>query len=336
MPSEIHYFQRYSQRENVATNNTLLLFSRLYNESIHKFNVFINELLGEESVSVGIKFSQQSKSSSSVPDGIMEQSSFIVVIETKLGSGKNFSKKQLLNHFTSFKNEEKKILIALSPTKMGEKLFKEISDECNLKEYSINFINITFRDIVKAFNTSINDYDFQLKEIIDDYQSYCFSEKLINDEEFRIKIIPCGGSYELNMKYGAYYMPSNRGTSEHTYIGVYTNKAVIGIGKIVNEIDVEFINGEPIINRKKYEVTKEQENIIIDMEKETREKIGWDLSLCEHKFYIVEKFYETNYKKDSPGGIQGHRYYNLKEVLGVEELPKLDIIAEKLKQLIWK
>ena len=40
------------------------------------------------------------------------------------------------------------------------------------------------------------------------------------------------------------------------------------------------------------------------------------------------KFYETNYVKDSPGGIQGHRYYNLKDILGVEELPQLDIIAE--------
>ncbi len=336
MPSEIHYFQRYSQRENVATNNTLLLFSRLYNESIHKFNIFINELLGEESINVGIDFSQQSKAPNSVPDGVMSQSSFKVVIETKLGSAKNFSKNQLLNHLSSFKNEEQKILIALSPTKMSDKLFKEIDDDCNLKLNTIKFINITFRDIVKAFNVSINEYDFQLKDIIRDYENYCFSENLINDEEFRIKIIPCGGSYELNMKYGAYYMPSNRGTSEHTYIGVYTNKSVIGIGRIINEIDVEFIDGETKINSKKYEVTEEQENIIIDMEKETREKIGWDLSLCEHKFYIVEKFYETNYKKYSPGGIQGHRYYNLKEVLGVEELPKLDIIAEKLKQLTWK
>ncbi len=39
--SEIHYFQRYSQKENVITNNTLLLFSRLYNHSPQKFNLFL-------------------------------------------------------------------------------------------------------------------------------------------------------------------------------------------------------------------------------------------------------------------------------------------------------
>ncbi len=34
--SNIHYFPRYSQKENMVTNNTLLLFSQLYNNSTVK------------------------------------------------------------------------------------------------------------------------------------------------------------------------------------------------------------------------------------------------------------------------------------------------------------
>lgn len=33
----IHYFQRYHQKENVATANTMLLLSRLYSYSPNKF-----------------------------------------------------------------------------------------------------------------------------------------------------------------------------------------------------------------------------------------------------------------------------------------------------------
>ncbi len=74
--SKIHYFQRYVQRENVATNNTMLLFSRLYNSSIHKFNRFINNLEElNETLEFGIKFSQQEKGVHSVPDGIFFQES---------------------------------------------------------------------------------------------------------------------------------------------------------------------------------------------------------------------------------------------------------------------
>lgn len=334
--SKIHYFQRYSQRENVATNNTLLLFSRLYNDSIYKFNEFINELLGDESIDVGVSFTQQEKAENSVPDGIMSQTSFKVAIETKLGSGKNFGKDQLVNHIKSFSNKDKKILLALSPTKMNEILFKEVNDKCKEKAKDISFINITFKDIVKAFNDVINEYDFQLKEIINDYEEYCFHEGLITDKEFRMRIIPCGGSYELNMKYGIYYMPSDRGTSEHTYIGIYTNKSVIGIGKIVNEVNADFSNNVLKINSFLHEVSDEQKRRIKDIEQETREKLGWDLGRCEHKYVIVDKFYETDYKKKSAGGIQGHRYCNLKDVLGVDKLPSLEVISKELRKKEWK
>jgi hypothetical protein len=43
----VYYFQRYSQRENWATNNTLLLLSRLYQFNRLKFQRAIKEILGQ-------------------------------------------------------------------------------------------------------------------------------------------------------------------------------------------------------------------------------------------------------------------------------------------------
>jgi hypothetical protein len=99
---QIHYFQRYSQKENVVTNNTLLLFSRLYAYNPFRFDNFLNEALqGKSSVDVGISFQQQTKSpEKSIPDGLLSQQSFKVVIETKLYS--NYHLDQLRGHLGVF------------------------------------------------------------------------------------------------------------------------------------------------------------------------------------------------------------------------------------------
>lgn len=335
--SKIHYFQRYSQRENVATNNTMLLFSRLYNESIYKFNTFINQLLDSGDIEIGVNFSQQGKSQYSIPDGVMSQSSFKIAIETKL-NGVDFNKNQLENHLKSFDKEDKKVLIALSPSKMDKTLFQDIEIKAN--KLNTSFTNVTFKEIVNIFGQSINDMDIQLKEILDDYEEYCIQEKLITDSDSRVRIVPCGGSLELNLKYGMHYMPADRGTSEYGYFGVYNDKRVKGIGKVSNMVVVEV---SPIAQEfsikildSKNPVTENQKERIIGIIKETREEIGWTLDNTPHLYTIVDKFYETNYIKKSKGGIMGHRYQNLKDVLVVNELPNDEEIAHLLKQKEWE
>lgn len=51
--SNLHYFHRYSQKENVVTNNTLLLLSRLYAHNALYFEAFLADLLGADAPGVG-------------------------------------------------------------------------------------------------------------------------------------------------------------------------------------------------------------------------------------------------------------------------------------------
>lgn len=337
--SEVHYFQRYSQRENVATNNTMLLFYRLYNESTYKFNKFIIQLLNDENLEIGVKFLQQENSKNSIPDGTMSQTSFKIAIETKLHSS-DFYESQLKNHLKSFKDEKKKILLALSPSRIEEVKFKEMEVKLKKENSEVLFLNIMFKDIVNSFNDVILEYDIQLKEIIDDYEDYCIQEGLIKDAESRIRIVPCGNSLDVNKKYGIYYMPATRNVSEHGYVGVYKDKKVSGIGKILNEVEVKVTHEEEKINmeilKEKYPLTDEQQKRLKEIIKETKEKIGWGLDNVPHKYTIVEKFYETDYIKKSKGGIMGHRYQNLKDILKVTELPDDKKIAELLKGKEWE
>lgn len=336
--SKIHYFQRYHTKENIVTNNTMLLFKRLYNESTYKFNDFTSSLLEKANLEIGINFEQQKKMTKSIPDGFMSQESFEIIIETKLWSGENFNETQLLNHMEGFsKNVEKKVLVALSPTKIEQINFEKI--EAISREKNIIFISTTFQEVVNKFSDVIADHDVQLKEIIEDYQEFCIQEKLIRDDKFRMRIIPCGGSYELNMKYGVYYMPSSRGTTGHNFIGIYTNKKVIGIGKIATKVIIRIENDEiKVISGKLNENQEEKVRAII---KETHEDLGWDLSRCDHEYTVVNEIYETNYIKSSPYGIQGHRYCDLRDALDLEKeynikLPEVAEIAKMLKEKTWK
>ena len=84
--SNLHYFQRYSQPENVITNNTMLLFKRLYHHSPKLFETFINNLLTDEvpGINVEVIFQQQKKvAKGSIPDAFILQASFRILIETK-------------------------------------------------------------------------------------------------------------------------------------------------------------------------------------------------------------------------------------------------------------
>ena len=64
---KIHYFQRYHEKENVATANTMLLLSRLYQYSSDKFFRFLKSEFFSGEFEPEIVFTLQEKSAESIP-----------------------------------------------------------------------------------------------------------------------------------------------------------------------------------------------------------------------------------------------------------------------------
>ena len=56
--AKIHYFQRYSSVENTVTNNTLLLFARIYNYSPVQASKLLTDL-ADEPIEIGMEIRQQ-------------------------------------------------------------------------------------------------------------------------------------------------------------------------------------------------------------------------------------------------------------------------------------
>ena len=331
--SEIYYFQRYSSRENAVTNNTLLLIERIYKYSNQQAAKLLNEITGE-SIEIGLKIRQQVRGESSVPDGSILQGSLKILIESKVDS--EVSDDQLIKHARSFSNEpkeSKKILLLLTKQKVGEQREGEIAENIKREDRSIIFKNVTYEGICKSLEGLFKEYEYDIKEIADDYIAYCDDENLIDDSKYLMRILPCGQSVGINKKYGIYFHESYRGYRKHSYIGIYNNKEVQYIWEIDSVIDGELVAGKlkkTIVDGRK---TDEYDAKLIAIIKEAKEECGYEIS-SGHRFFCGKEVYETSYKKSSPGGIQGPRFVNLKELIG--DYGEAREIALKLKGLTWE
>ncbi|KNY29529.1 hypothetical protein [Pseudobacteroides cellulosolvens] len=340
--SNIHYFPRYSQKENMVTNNTLLLFSRLYNNSPDKFRRLINAILEDSGIELDttVRFKQQEKiSSGRIPDGLIEQESFKVVIETKLYGQEHID--QIKGHWKAFRNEDKQIFLWINKEPISKGYYQQIIEALNIYNDSnkseIGFAYTTFKDICRCFNDILQEYDLEMKTLIDDYEAFCNESELIDNADLKVRVVLTGQTLEQNLKYNIYYNPSERGYQNTKYIGLYKNKAVRAIGETSCIADVRFN-----IEKNKLEVlgviqgtlTDAQKEIIKLVTIEAKEKYGYSVDEGR-RFFFVHKYFETDYLKPSKGALMGTRYINLDDVDGFNKEMKASEIAGLLKGKEW-
>jgi len=333
---KIHFFQRYHSKENVDTANAMLLLSRLYSYSSAKFFTFLEKLL-PENASVQLLINLQEKSKGSIPDATIKQASFNVVVETKLNG--NFSIKQLMHHLQSFKGEDYKVLLTLDPNPMKSKIQQElihkISEHNHATQSNVVHHHLTFEELINSINEIIDERDYDMQDILDDYREYCFSSNLIPNDWKRMRVQLASTTLDINKNLNLYYVNADRGFSGHKYLGLYNQKSVRAIGEII-AIICAIPNGNDL------EVTVEKGNFTNQMEKSIKSAIedsknyGYNLVSIKHRYFFVEKFYETSYEKTTPYAPRGSRMFDLCEVLGLPELPQTEKIADLLRLKTWQ
>lgn len=337
---KVHYFQRYSTKENVATANTMLLFSRLYSYSPNKFFDFLKSLYSESfnnDFEPEIKFLNQERGKKSVPDATVTQRSFKIVIEVKMVDW--FYNTQLKNHLEIFQNEDYKVLLTISSEFMEKSKKDSIDKEIQDMNLNVKHINTTFEELANFIKNLLDNRDYEMQDIIEDYFSYCNENGLISDSWKYMQIQPVGTTFDFNMKNNVYYNGNGTKFRAHEYIGLYKNKSVRAIGKIKlivrtlkenNELKFYFeTKEEATINRK--EIEKKIREII----GEVKEKYKHYLDERDTRYYFVEEFIETDYKKISIGGMLGNRLLNLEKFFN-NEIPDVKKIADTLKNKEWE
>ena len=334
---KIHYFQRYHKGEDVATANTMLLLSRLYAYSPNKFFQFLKEqFFGDIVFEPELSFVLQDKSEESVPDATITQSSFKLVVETKLID--TFYQDQLIRHLSKFKNEEYKVLITLSSELMEQKK-KELVDKAivkyNEKHHThIIHVNTTFKILAQGVQDVITERDYEMQDVLDDYLEYCHNDKLIviPDAWKKMRMQLAGTTFDFNVSENVYYDNIERGFSQHDYLGLYKQKSIRAVGKITAIITAVLKDGELQYNVERGELTEERKQTIARAIEDGKK---YEYVLDAHRYFFVDRFYETDFPKVTPRAPMGSRIFDLTEVLGVQDLPDTEKIAMLLKEKSW-
>ena len=335
---KIHYFQRYHEKENVATANTMLLLSRLYSYSSNKFFRFLKSEYFAGSFEPELVFTLQEKSLESIPDATITQEGFKIVEETKLTDW--FYSDQLMRHLKSFGDEKNKVMITLASEPMSAE--KLVDFEKQLKEYNesqiypVIHINTTFEMMANAIRDVIDDRDYEMQDVLDDYLNYCYKDGLIpvSDSWKYLRMQLAGTTLDFNVNNNVYYDKAERGFRAHDYLGLYKQKSVRAIGKIcarITAIETE----EGIKYTPEFGELTEGRKQMIAKAMADGDSHGYDLRTIEHRYFFVEQFYETDFKKISSGGSMGTRIFDLTTLLGTEEIPDVEQIAELLRNQSW-
>ena len=249
--AQVHYFPRYSQRENFETNNTLLLMRQLYNYNRFRFEKFLLALLQDadreagSALELGLQIKQQVGTGASIVDGYLYQDSFRIAIETKR-SAESFNTEQLSRHLSGFSQSNGGFLLLLSP----ERARIEGPNWADLagvaKGKNVTLLPVTFENLIAAARGCLNEYDEEMRALVTDYEDFCSEDALLPVDKWTMFVPPCGQSHEINVAQKLYFCPASWSRRKARYLGIYYDKAVRHIGVIAKVVECEVRDGKTI------------------------------------------------------------------------------------------
>ena len=328
--SKIHEFQRYSSVENTVTNNTLRLFARIYQHQPQKAAQLLSDLIGEE-ISIGVVFSQQSRGASSVPDGSISQPSFEILIESKVDASP--SKDQILRHAAGFAGKETKILLLLTREPITRAELLAIRLELADRYGGVVFNNVTYEEICDKAADLFLDHEVEMVELVEDFEAYCETTNLFDHSRVTMRVVPCGNSAALNLRHAMYFHPVERGYRPHAFIGIYNDKAVRALLEIDSVFDVTLLGGRLERQCVAGRDTDEYDERLKAMIAEARIECNYEIA-TNHRFFCARQATPTDYRKNSPGGIMGARFVNLRSVIG--DFENVAVAAARLEGKTWQ
>lgn len=333
MSREISLFADYHQRENSVTNYCGLMMKLIYEETPKRFEELLATLIQSDiDIPVGPIFSQQTKKQKSVPDLAITQRSFSIFFENKLTDW--FYSDQIERHIEGFNDStETKILFLLSnfeTSELEERFKAQIEDA---KKNGIVLQPISYEDFIGALeNVASTEY---LGNILEEFKIYLDRNDLLPKWKYLLDVVNCSGTMH-EIEDFSYMCPDKGGAYSHRrakFFGPYSQKKVSKIYEIDAVVSIGRDLGEGVVKWKNRKIKNEE---LIKLAKSKIEK--WDYRIRENEGIPIQVFLlkggeETNFYKDSSGGMQQSKLYFwdiAKEITSSKQL------ANKLKDKKWE
>ena len=329
MSRNIRLFPTYSQKENQTTNHCLLILKMLYEENPKFLSEALSVLLGENfSGAVGVEFIQQRRSKNSVPDGEICQDPFSIFIETKLGS--DFGKEQLDAHLNSLKEKQgMRTLIALGNFDQDPKNYEVL--ECaakKAKDEGIAFACVSFEQFLQAIQLPYLPKN--LVDAVSDLGEYFDENSLLPSWKYRLDVVSCTGSFNSVTEHKIYTCPTKGGAYNHRrslYFGTYQKKCVKKISEIQAVVDLESESEAKLV----WNNSSQPKDDLIKTARKRRQLISENWYPV--KVFVLGEMYDTNFVKESSGGMFGSKQY-----FDIEKLKSKNAedLANQLKGKKWE
>lgn len=333
MSRQITLFSGYSQRENRTTNYCLLILKMVYEENPKFLAEVLTTLVGEElGERIGVKFRQQEKKASSIPDGLILQPAFTIYIETKNVDW--FYDAQLENHLAALDAETPgfKVLIALSAFE-GEEgdRFQKIRAICESKyQNSVAFERVSFDDFVQALN--LPHLPKNLADAVADFRDYLDEQDLLPSWETRLDVVNCAGQPNDILTENVYMCPATGGAYNHAkckYFGMYRGKRVDKVAVIEAVVDLEDDDKAKV----KWHIAPGRDADFIQQARTKLQKIRESRpGQYPLRVFLLGPLHDTDFRKDTTGGMFGSkRYFNVVTL----EAADAQQLASKLRGKTW-
>jgi hypothetical protein len=324
--SRVSYFQRFSQRENHATNNTMLLLQHVYRlgpDRLARVLIALMDDIGK--LTVGPEFEQQIKGASSVPDAAIIQQAFEVWVESKLGDDLDDDQvKRHLSHVADpVRGSGMRVLIGLTRHSLTPQRIAEI--QALATPLGVAFVGATYQQIVDAVGSEIRPYEPEQRAILEDYAAFLDDNGLLLVEHRWMAVFPCGVSIAENIAHRLYYEPPSRSRKRASIIGIYARKAVQHIGRVEAIVVGDWSSGDLDLH---YEVGTPTADHADRVRAVVAATPYYDLKRDAVRYYLLGETEPTSIPKTSPGGIMGLRYLDLQTIV-----PGLPVATTPVREL---
>ena len=149
--------------------------------------------------------------------------------------------------------------------------------------------------------------------------------------------VPVGDSFDLNMRLNLY---SDEKKKEYGYLGLYINKSIRAVGKVIKVITIEIQNGElnipdDVTDDERCKILEDQRCYYENKKSNAADNTNFISEKFSRKIFFVDRFYKTDFKNTGDMGIIGSKKFDLKELLS--EIPETtEEIANQLRAKTFK
>ena len=336
MSHNLSLFSDYRARENHTTNYCGVILKLLYQDNPQAFSDVLSRIT-EAKVDIGVRFSQQEVGPTGVPDLVIRQDAVEVLFEAK--NAPPFKARQLIGHLASFQTRGTRVLLAISRFEKDDydtaflEQHKEAVDQA--QKLGIAIRAVSFDAFLEAINSAT--VSTSMKEYVSDFTTYLERNKCLSRWKTLLTCVNVAQSFDEFLR-GAYICPFGPSAFTHRstrYLGAYRNKTVSRIAEVLGVVAFPFNDKLPeIIEDRSGNPEQLKEMAITFLKQSSQARIDEANNIPLKVFVLQGERYETDFRKDSPGGLMAAKIYfdDIATRVGANNAEEL---SEKLRGRVW-